>query len=119
MSQRPIWAALAGRGLINLFNLMPIWQLDGGRAFRSLTRPHRWLAVAAVATAWVLTEDDGSLLLLVIMIVGAARTVVEKPAREADPGSSSQYVALVAVPFGPGPDARSQIVGVRLTGRTA
>ena len=33
---QPIWAALARFGAwINLFNLMPIWQLDGGRAFRS------------------------------------------------------------------------------------
>ena len=72
VSQRPIWAALASVGaFINLFNLLPIWQLDGGRAFRSLTRPHRWLAVAAVATAWAIAQDERlSMLLLVIMIVG-------------------------------------------------
>ena len=75
--------------LINLFNLIPIWQLDGGRAFRSLTRPQRWLAVAAIATAWALAQEEGlSLLLLVLMVVGAARTVVERPAQEPDPRDS-------------------------------
>ncbi len=35
-----IWAALAQFGaFINLFNLLPIWQIDGGRVFRSLNRP--------------------------------------------------------------------------------
>ena len=66
-----VWAALAQFGaLINLFNLMPIWQLDGGRAFRSLNRPQRWLAATALATAWALTEDG---LVLLIMLVAAAR----------------------------------------------
>ena len=54
----PLWGALARVGAwINLFNLTPIWQLDGSRAFHSLTRPQRWLAVTAVATAWAFTED--------------------------------------------------------------
>ena len=39
VTRQPIWAALAQFGaFINLFNLLPIWNLDGGRAFRSLTR---------------------------------------------------------------------------------
>ena len=43
------WGALAQFGaIINLFNLIPIWQLDGGRGFRSLTRGQRWLAAIAV-----------------------------------------------------------------------
>jgi len=98
LSHRPIWAALASVGaLINLFNLLPIWQLDGGRPFRSLTRPHRWLAVAAIAMAWAIGEDERlDMLLLVLMVVGAARTVVEKPADEPDPRILVQYVALVA-----------------------
>lgn len=39
------WGGLAmAGGMINLFNLIPIWVLDGGRGFRSLTRGQRWLA---------------------------------------------------------------------------
>ena len=38
----PIWAAIAQLGaFINLFNLLPFWQLDGGRAFRSLNKAQR------------------------------------------------------------------------------
>jgi Zn-dependent protease len=98
LSHQPIWAALASVGaLINLFNLLPIWQLDGGRAFRSLTRPHRWLAVAAIATAWAVIPDERlNMLLLALMVVGAVRTTVEKPADESDPRILIQYVALVA-----------------------
>ncbi len=99
LSHQPIWAALAQVGaLLNLFNLIPIWQLDGGRAFRSLTRTQRWLAVAAIASAWALSQDEQlNLLLLVLMVVGAVRTVVDKPADEPDPGILMQYVGLVAI----------------------
>ena len=82
---------------INLFNLMPIWQLDGGRAFHSLTRPQRWLAVTAVATAWAVHRRTARLLLLMMMAVGAFRAAVDKPADEPDRGILVQYVALVAV----------------------
>ena len=94
-THQPIWAALAKLGgFINLFNLMPIWQLDGGRAFRSLNRPQRWLAVAAIATAWAVTDDG---LLLLLLVGGVARTVMDKPSDEPDPNVLAQYVALVAV----------------------
>jgi Zn-dependent protease len=94
LSRQPIWAALAQFGaLINLFNLIPIWQLDGGRVFRSLNRPQRWLAVTALATAWAITEDG---LLMLLMIVGAGRTVFDKPCDRPDRGALTQYIGLVA-----------------------
>jgi Zn-dependent protease len=109
LSHRPIWAALASVGaLINLFNLLPIWQLDGGRAFRSLTRPHRWLAVAAIATAWAVIPDERlNMLLLALMVVGAVRTTVEKPADESDPRILIQICRPPRCPLGPVPPARS------------
>ena len=71
-TRQPIWAALAQFGaLVNLFNLLPIWHLDGGRAFRSLTRSRRWLAVAAIAAAWAVTDEG---LLVLLLIGGVART---------------------------------------------
>jgi Zn-dependent protease len=46
-TQQPFWAALTHTGaMINLFNLMPIWGLDGDRGFKSLNRNERWLATA-------------------------------------------------------------------------
>ena len=91
----PLWGALARVGAwINLFNLTPIWQLDGSRAFHSLTRSQRWLAVTAVATAWAFTGEG---LLVVVMAVGAYRAALDKPAAEPDSGALAQYIGLVGV----------------------
>jgi Zn-dependent protease len=52
----PIWLAIAElTGFINLFNLIPIWQLDGSCAFHALSRQERWglvglIAIVALAT---------------------------------------------------------------------
>jgi Zn-dependent protease len=95
LTRKPIWAALAQFGaVINLFNLIPFWQLDGGRVFRSLNRPQRWLAVTALATAWAIAEDG---MLLLLMLVGVARTLFDKPSDRPDRGALAQYIALVAV----------------------
>lgn len=95
LTDQPFWGALARVGAwINLFNLTPFWQLDGSRAFHSLTRPQRWLAVTAVATAWALTAEG---LLVVVMAVGAFKAAMEKPAPEPDSGALGQYIGLVAV----------------------
>jgi Zn-dependent protease len=90
-----VWAALAQFGaFLNLFNLMPIWQLDGGRAFRSLNRPQRWLAAAALATVWAISEDG---IALVLMLVAAFRALTDRPSDQPDRGALAQYIALVAV----------------------
>ena len=62
----PIWAAIAQlTGFINLFNLIPIWQLDGSRGFHALGRIERWVAVVAIAAVFVLTGQK------LLVIVGA------------------------------------------------
>jgi Zn-dependent protease len=95
LTDHPLWGALARVGAwINLFNLAPVWQLDGSRAFHSLTRPQRWLAVTAVATAWAFTGEG---LLIVVMAIGALRAAMDKPSKEPDSGALFQYIALVAV----------------------
>ena len=81
VTDEPLWGALARVGAwINLFNLTPIWQLDGSRAFHSLTRPQRWLAVTAVAFAWTFTADG---LLVLVMAVGAFRAAAGQAGRRA------------------------------------
>ncbi len=91
----PIWAAIAQWGaLINLFNLMPVWQLDGARAFRSLSRQQRWLAVASVGTAWALTDQG---LLVLLLAVGVWHTVFDKPAKGSDAPMVAQYAILVMI----------------------
>lgn len=87
------WAALARfNAWVNLFNLLPLWQLDGSRGFRALTRAQRWIATAALAGAYLFTGDG---LLLLIALVAGARTWGGEPAREADRTALFQYVLLV------------------------
>jgi len=95
LTHQPIWAALAQLGgFINLFNLLPFWQLDGGRAFHSLNRSQRWLAVASLAAAWALTDQW---LLTLLMLVGAYEAAFGKPSDEPDAPILGQYAALALV----------------------
>jgi Zn-dependent protease len=53
-----LFLAIARTGAwLNLFNLLPVWQLDGNRAFASLVSSHRWLAVSALGAAWLIAHD--------------------------------------------------------------
>jgi Zn-dependent protease len=65
----PIWAAIGQFGAwVNLFNLMPVWQLDGAHAFTALDRRARWLAAAATVVMFFLTREG--LLILVAIFAG-------------------------------------------------
>ena len=47
-----IWLAIAHlTGFLNLFNLIPVWQLDGSRGFHALSRAERWIVVGAIGLA--------------------------------------------------------------------
>jgi Zn-dependent protease len=63
---QPIFFTIARVGAwINIFNLIPIWQLDGGRGFAALSRGQRGV-VAAVCWALALSGADGMMYLLAI-----------------------------------------------------
>jgi Zn-dependent protease len=63
----PIWLAITElTGFLNLFNLIPIWQLDGSRGFHALSRHERWIVLAVIGAALWLTGVG------VLWIVGAA-----------------------------------------------
>ncbi len=63
---RPILFAIARVGAwINVFNLVPIWQLDGGRGFAALSRRQRAI-VAAIAWVLALARVDGVYFLVAI-----------------------------------------------------
>jgi Zn-dependent protease len=89
----PIIAAIATVGAwINLFNLLPVWQLDGARGFRSLSRPQRWIALGVIAATWVLTQEG----LLVLLGIGAAFQCFSKSApANGDPRGLVSYAGLV------------------------
>jgi len=91
----PLWAAVARFGAwVNLFNLLPVWQLDGGRAFRALSRQQRLLAVAALAALWALSREG----LLVLLLIGAVAQAFRRDAPEQpDHVALGEYVFLAAV----------------------
>jgi Zn-dependent protease len=76
-----LFLAIARTGAwVNLFNLLPVWQLDGNRGFAALTRTHRWIAVAALVAAWAIAGDGLLVLLILVAIVRAlGADAPEKP----------------------------------------
>lgn len=90
----PLWAAVARFGAwVNLFNLLPVWQLDGGRAFRALSRQQRLLAVAALAALWALSREG---LLLLLLIAAAAQASRRDAPEQPDHVALAEYVLLAA-----------------------
>jgi Zn-dependent protease len=88
-------AAIARVGAwLNLFNLLPIATLDGGRGFSSFAREQRWLAVAVLAGLWAATEEG---LLLLLVLGGAGRALVGRPAAAADWPAFALYAGLAAM----------------------
>lgn len=88
-----MWAAIARvAAWINLFNLIPVWQLDGSRGFASLVRPHRWIAVAAITIAWFLSEES---MLILLLIAALFRAFGKQLPERSDPLILVQYVGLV------------------------
>ncbi len=89
-----IFAGLAHAGaVINLFNLIPVWQLDGGRGMRALAQRERWGIAALVAVAFFFSEE-GMLLLLGLAAVWRA---FEKAAPAAsDRRAFLEFAGLIA-----------------------
>jgi Zn-dependent protease len=90
----PIWNAISElTALLNLFNLTPVWQLDGSRGFHALTRQDRWMAVATIgAMVWI----TGLGLLWIVGAVAVWRALRNDPG----PGHNATlftYQALVVI----------------------
>jgi Zn-dependent protease len=76
VTRSAIWLAIAQlTGFLNLFNLIPVWQLDGSRGFHVLARWERWALVAAIALALMLTEQR---LLFIVGAVAVWRSLQQK-----------------------------------------
>lgn len=91
----PFWGVLAHWGAwINLFNLIPVWQLDGSHAFGAMTRQHRVIAILAAAGMWAISED---LVLLGIVGVGVFRLFTKDEPKEIDQPVLLWWCGLVVV----------------------
>ena len=88
-----IWLAIAQlAGFINLFNLIPVWQLDGSRGFHVLSRWERWALVAAIALALMVT---GQRMLFLVGGVAVWRSLQ----RETGPGDTRAFGTFVVLVF--------------------
>ncbi len=89
-----IWMAIAGlTGMLNLFNLMPFFGLDGSHAFGALSRPQR--IVVAVALGLALWLSGFKLLFLVAGV--AAWRCFDRQAGPGDAKTLANFLGLIAV----------------------
>jgi Zn-dependent protease len=94
-AHQPLLLAIARLGAwINLFNLLPVWQLDGGRGFNALSRRQRAIAAGVL---WVpaLAVGDGMLLLLAVVASVRAMGSARAPA-QGDAPVLALYLLLAA-----------------------
>ena len=90
-----IWAVIAHFGaVINLLNLIPVWQLDGARGMRSLTRQQRLVTVCVGFTLWLLTSVP---MLLLVAAVGVWRLFTRDWETEPDTRGLLLFTGLMVV----------------------
>lgn len=96
----PLWAGLAQWGArLNLLNMIPVPPLDGGTAFRALSRDQRWVVVLTVGAVLYHTGEG---LLWIVLLLAAARALGAESASEPDWTSLAEFVFLVAALAGLG-----------------
>lgn len=89
----PLLLATASAGaFINLFNLAPVWQLDGARGFASLVRWQRLAVAAAFGVAGALTQQG---MLGILAVVAAGVAVTQPPAAKPDAVGFATFLGLI------------------------
>jgi Zn-dependent protease len=95
MGSWPILGAIARTGAwINLFNLLPLGPLDGGRGFSSLNRSQRWIATLGIAMAWGITREG---LLILLGICAFLQALSNAAPKERDDSGLLQYLFLLGI----------------------
>lgn len=79
---------------LNLFNLLPILSLDGGRGFRSLNRTQRWIVAGVLGFTWWGTHE---MLVATLAIVAAFRAGFTESPVEGDREGLLRYLGLAVV----------------------
>jgi Zn-dependent protease len=91
----PVWGAIARTGAwINLFNLAPIFFLDGNHAFRALSRRDRLIIVAAALGVWAVTHVG---MLLLVAGLALFRFFGKDAPERGIPGILIQFLGLLGV----------------------
>jgi Zn-dependent protease len=88
----PIWFAIAQlTGYVNLFNLIPVWQLDGARGFHALGRPARLLVAGAAIAMFLVTSQR----LLILVAAVAAFQAFRKTDNRTDSRTLLEFLVLI------------------------
>jgi Zn-dependent protease len=88
-----IWGVIANFGAtINLFNLIPVWQLDGSRGLHSLTRWQRGAVLSTAVVLWLITSNP---MLLLISLAGAVRMFSKDCETEPDHQGLALFAGLL------------------------
>jgi Zn-dependent protease len=83
LTGQPVWGAIARTGAwINLFNLAPIWFLDGSHAFRALARRERAIVAGVALAMWAFTQVG--MLFLVAALAGFRYFTKDAPDRSSN-----------------------------------
>ena len=86
-------AAVARSGAwLNLFNLLPVWHLDGARGLDALARPGRLLVAASMAAMWAITREG---LLVLLLVATIARALERAPVETSDRAALAEFLLLV------------------------
>jgi Zn-dependent protease len=89
----PIFAPIGKFGAwINLFNLLPVWQLDGSHAFKALTRLERGIIGATMFTMAFVTETG---LLGLLGVVAGFRAFQKSAPKERDTAILVEFLFLI------------------------
>lgn len=90
----PAWGAIAHFGaFINLFNLIPVWQLDGARGWHSLAQRQRVMLTVLAVVLWILTAE--SMLFLIALGCGVRLFWPQDPAPTPDPIGLLQFGGIM------------------------
>jgi Zn-dependent protease len=88
------WDAIAHFGaVINIFNLTPVWTLDGSRGFTSQTRQQRLIILVTAAALWWVT---GEVMLGLVTLGAIYRLFTKDAAQEPDNVGMGQFLGLLA-----------------------
>lgn len=90
-----MFAALAhANAWINLFNLLPLWTLDGGRAFVALVKRDRLICAGVLVLGWFATSET---LLLLLAIGAGVRAFAKDTPPQTDRRTLFEYALLAVV----------------------
>jgi len=96
LTHNQFWLVLAQAGaMINLFNLIPVWQLDGGRAFHALTKAQRLRLTALAAVLWFALGVP--MFFLILLGCGYRLLFAKDPAPGPDTSIEIEFAGLMIV----------------------